>query len=227
MPKDLRVADQGGCMYKTLRALALLVAGILVNSNALADELFNYSYNFGDGYGVFGSFSGHRQANFIADISAITINFGCTAPGNGCSWGNSVPNTLPVVGMAWNYDTHFWDKSLAPVVSFDGTQNNFLFINQPSYPPSFDSATLTYFQMYTMDPGYPFLNPSVTGVDPTTHAGDSSLSINPAGWSVTPVPEPEIYSMLLSGLGLLGFAGRRRHQRGSKERMALAPLGAR
>jgi hypothetical protein len=28
----------------------------------------------------------------------------------------------------------------------------------------------------------------------------------------TPVPEPETYAMMLAGLGLLGFAGRRRKQ---------------
>jgi hypothetical protein len=31
--------------------------------------------------------------------------------------------------------------------------------------------------------------------------------------SVTPIPEPETYAMLLAGLGLLGFAARRRRQK--------------
>jgi len=35
-----------------------------------------------------------------------------------------------------------------------------------------------------------------------------------SGVSVTPVPEPEIYAMLVAGLGLLGWQGRRRRKQG-------------
>jgi hypothetical protein len=30
--------------------------------------------------------------------------------------------------------------------------------------------------------------------------------------TVTPIPEPEIYAMLVAGLGLMGFVARRRRQ---------------
>jgi hypothetical protein len=47
--------------------------------------------------------------------------------------------------------------------------------------------------------------------------GNTNLSYVPAsvffdGLTVTPVPEPETYAMLLAGLGMLGFVARRRRQ---------------
>ncbi len=44
----------------------------------------------------------------------------------------------------------------------------------------------------------------------------TSLTVSPVsggGNSITPVPEPETYAMLLAGLGLLGWTARRRQQR--------------
>jgi len=40
----------------------------------------------------------------------------------------------------------------------------------------------------------------------------SSTSQDLAVFSAAPIPEPEIYAMLLAGLGLMGFVARRRHQ---------------
>lgn len=40
----------------------------------------------------------------------------------------------------------------------------------------------------------------------STHADYKSLNV----WAVSPVPEPEAYAMLLSGLGMIGYAARRR-----------------
>lgn len=56
-----------------------------------------------------------------------------------------------------------------------------------------------------------------SGVIAVTIDGNSSfdtawVNSQPGSWSVavSPVPEPETYAMLLAGLGLLGFAARRR-----------------
>jgi hypothetical protein len=50
-----------------------------------------------------------------------------------------------------------------------------------------------------------------------TIMGDGSLSVSEVGFAPTvltaaPVPEPETYAMMLAGLGLVGFAARRRKQ---------------
>ncbi|MEX8517796.1 MAG: PEP-CTERM sorting domain-containing protein [Leptothrix sp. (in: b-proteobacteria)] len=42
----------------------------------------------------------------------------------------------------------------------------------------------------------------------------TGLKLDNVGVSVAPVPEPETYAMLLAGLGVLGFTGRRRMKQG-------------
>ena len=39
---------------------------------------------------------------------------------------------------------------------------------------------------------------------------DSQLRITPNSISIAPVPEPETWAMMAAGLGLVGFAARRR-----------------
>ncbi len=43
-------------------------------------------------------------------------------------------------------------------------------------------------------------------------SGDTSAFLDNVRMTVTPVPEPESYAMLLAGLGLLGFMARRKQQ---------------
>ncbi|CAA9890506.1 conserved hypothetical protein [Candidatus Methylobacter favarea] len=45
---------------------------------------------------------------------------------------------------------------------------------------------------------------------PYASSYEGSLANNPGSWTVTQVPEPESWAMLLSGLGIFGFAGRKR-----------------
>ena len=44
------------------------------------------------------------------------------------------------------------------------------------------------------------------------------------GNSTPPIPEPETYAMLLAGLGLIGFAARRRKQKAESSLIASATL---
>lgn len=50
------------------------------------------------------------------------------------------------------------------------------------------------------------------GTNPT-HAGDTSAFIDNVSMSVTAVPEPETYALMLAGLGLMGAISRRRKQK--------------
>ena len=53
---------------------------------------------------------------------------------------------------------------------------------------------------------------SFTGNDlaVTIHRSNAWVFLSEVEFNVTPVPEPETYAMLLAGLGLVGFAIRRR-----------------
>jgi hypothetical protein len=54
------------------------------------------------------------------------------------------------------------------------------------------------------------LNPNIAGLG---HASGDYARLFANGLAVTAVPEPETYAMMLAGLGLLGFVGRRRKQK--------------
>ena len=170
--------------------LSLIVSGVvLLGSASFAwATTFDYSYTFGDGWKVTGSFKGDQNGLYVTNISNISLAFVCQLPCSGPY--TSAPDGLPVHANAWNYETHFWDKTIAPTVSFDGTLNNFQFINQPNYPHDFDSATLRYFAMLTIDPLYPYDLPPVSGQDSTVFRGDGERTINGSAWKLTAVPEP-------------------------------------
>ena len=55
----------------------------------------------------------------------------------------------------------------------------------------------------------------VATFDGGTLSGNKSVMVEFHDWSISvaAIPEPETYSMLLAGLGLLGFAARRRKQK--------------
>lgn len=59
--------------------------------------------------------------------------------------------------------------------------------------------------------------PQEAAMDPTVYIGDRKrfteldyAAMKDIGWDVTPVPEAETWAMMLAGLGLVGFAARRR-----------------
>lgn len=58
-------------------------------------------------------------------------------------------------------------------------------------------------------------NPPMIGPGDLTFDSSGSLYIADADslWRVTPVPEPEVYAMMLAGLGVLGFVARRKKLR--------------
>jgi hypothetical protein len=116
--------------------------------------------------------------------------------------GNQFPRNISGFDLAgWRlYSARmFWAES-RDFTAFGSTTNPTPdFLDNQSLPavlPAFSGFLLLEFQNIA--------NPSAIGT--ATYFG---LQVNP---SVAAIPEPETYAMLLAGLGLLGFAARRRKQ---------------
>ncbi len=191
-------------------ALALLTATIALTAPLSQAAKFDYSYTFGSGAVVAGSFTGTANGNLITDLSDISaslngIGFAPTLYGIGYS--NYAPNA------------YRWVPTGA-VASFDGTQNQFMFADD-TMTPGHDSLQTYFFIVTSIIGGVAYPEAFATLLNDGTHVEVDGVfrpyRYSPARWSVTavaaPVPEPETYAMMLAGLGLLGVMTRRRKQK--------------
>lgn len=194
---------------KSKKTMALLTAiSMSFATAAHSTAVFNYSYTFSSGWVAYGTLSGDQVGSYIGNISDVTLNFQCQFPT--CLGPNSTFLNTPMTLMGWNYTTHFWDQAVVPVVSLSSPSlNNFQFINQPNYPPTFDAGTLRYFEMHAVDPAYPYDLPSVSAQDYSVSRGDGGSVIG-GSWSIVAVYEPDTVSMF--GVGLVGLAIMRRRK---------------
>lgn len=175
---------------------ALVVATFSCNAQA---EIFNYSYTFGNGSVVSGSFDGTASGNLVTGLSNITAAIDNVAYNDSGS----------LFGSSLDFNTYSWVSGGA-VASFDGTQNNFLFIDV-DYPNNYSWSNYFYSNSFfglTANNANTYQYGSEYG---SYYGATPYLS----RWTLTPaapVPEPETYVMLLAGLGLLRFTARRRKQ---------------
>lgn len=178
-------------------AIAFAVAAI-----ASQAETFNYSYTFTDGTKVTGSFDGTSDGALVTGLTNISANI------NGAAFNGS--GNL----VGFSYDSNSGYSSGGAVVSFDGRNNNLYFVD--SLDPL--SGYTNYF--WSVPTGGP-----PKGQDYEVYAGGYDLVEYEYGhnripyvfssdqWSLTSVsavPEPESYALMLVGLGFIGSLAKRR-----------------
>jgi hypothetical protein len=151
---------------------------------------FSYSYTFGDGTPVTGTFDGAQSGNLINNVSNVSLLLSGT------------PVAGPIFTDSWDNGSFSWVDGGA-VVSIDGTQNNFFFVNS-DYGHG-DYNWTAYFL-------------SLSGLDSVT-SGWSSVSQpsdNPinSSWKVTPTSVPDSgATVAMLGGTLVGLAVLRRRFR--------------
>jgi hypothetical protein len=179
-------------VIRQLIKAAVLVAAF-AGASAHADTFdFSYTFNGAGGLGgtITGSFQGTQSGQFVTDVSNVSVVFDGTAF-NG-----------PLFSGTSNSDGSLSYGPSAAVISFNASQNNFVFAD--SNDPQGNGVTTAF--LFNSTAG--FTNAFNTNVLTNNTDGDDATG----QWSLkeaTPVPVPAALPLLASGLGFL-FAKRRR-----------------
>ena len=148
---------------------------------------YNYSDTFSSGDVVSGFFQGTAKGNMIVDIFGISVSL------NGVAFINN-GNLL-----SSSYQNNDWQNGGA-VASFDGTQNDFMFVDA-DYPDS-----QSYTEYFYNIPNYFRNGQEAWAYNGNAYPGPGYGASDPSGgtWKVSAVPEPA--SMALLGAGLFGLS---------------------
>jgi hypothetical protein len=182
-----------------LRYLTLVVALCLATVPASASMTYNFSYTFQSGLKLTGSLDGDPNGNLVENLSNISVLLDGSAM-------TITPGPFPgihafgtIYSGGWN-STDGFTPSQPAVVSFDGKQNNFLFIDS-DFPADFSGS---YFFIIT-DPSFYYANASMGATASGTDGGVVSTDNieDDSRWSLTPATVPDASS----SLALLSMAG--------------------
>jgi hypothetical protein len=188
---------------------AAIIAAALGASAAASADTFDFTYTFQDGQQVTGSFLGTTTdgGQSATNINDLQVAF------NGVAFAGGASPTL--ILNSWNTSTEaFNSPSAATTIYANGTLNNFGIsdVDQSTNPNA------GYFFNFVND-----TNPAVGNQILAFNQLSGGDSFNPGGpqfdldtaitqWTLTDVsavPLPAALPLLLSGLGLFGFARRR------------------
>ena len=170
------------------RTLTLVLALSFSAGSARADT-FSFSYLFGDGLAVSGSFGGVANGNFVENINGLSVFFN----------GEAMPGTV--------FASHFDGASYldGPIISFNALQNNFVLANS-----DFANGDFAYDSVFYM------LNASVYSDTAVAFSSlgyasqdDPTVSSN---WTLAQTPDHGS-TLALLGLALAGLAWMQRRLR--------------
>jgi hypothetical protein len=171
--------------------LALAVASVLFAGNALADD--HYSFDFlATGYEVTGTFTTSDTLNAVNGYDILGITGSVIGVGGGeiTSLILNPGQPFPTINYGFIYD-----NVLFPAAAQSLNINGVLFTTDSGAIWNLWGNTPTNYELYSYSP--------------------VAVDVRGGSMSLTAVPEPETYAMMLAGLGLMGFVARRRKPTGA------------
>lgn len=169
--------------------LALAVTSTLIAGNALADD--HYSFDFlASGYEVAGILTTADTLNAVNGYDILGITGSVTGVGGGVitSLVSNPGQPFPTIDHGFQYDNVIF-PSAAQTLDFSGV----LFTTAGGAIWNLWGNTPTDYQLYSYSP--------------------VAVDVRGGSMTLTAVPEPGTYAMMLAGLGLMGFVASRRKQR--------------
>jgi hypothetical protein len=185
-------------MKKTILNAALLMAATL--SVPLAANAVTLTYSYND---VANSrhFEGTFEGALASDNNTFVVD--STSPGTGGYWDFSNTYQSWSLGLLSSFDyVALALVGALPTVTLDGTYMDiFAFGGGDKLWAA--AAGNSFMALYT-------IVPIVALGAQTSSFSAANWSASVGGASVSPVPEPETYALMLAGLGLVGFMARKR-----------------
>ncbi len=175
--------------------LALTVITGLFAGNAVAGD---YSFDFvASGYEVSGTFTTSDTLNAVNGYDIVAISGEVSGLGGGDIASLVLNPNQPYATINYGF---IYDNVLFPTAAQKLDVNGVLFTTTSGAIWNLWGNSATDYQLYTYGP---------VAVD--VHSSSLFMVAVPAN-IMAAVPEPQTYAMMIAGLGLLGFAARRRKQ---------------